>query len=220
MKPRSPLATLAWPLLLAFPALASANPSYSIDFTATDGSDVTATGAIVVSGGQAVSGSLDLQGSGWVTFPGTYALYTGPAAPASSDPTDFPGALPNSSISPNGYGTFDNLYPLDSAGLLFTNEVPGQTVFVGNGTGTGTLIEEVFLTYDGGGQFGLWDDFNAPDALFNGSAFPYDADQAPNGQYEFIGSFTANSNVPDGGATLLLLGMGTLALGWLRRRLV
>jgi hypothetical protein len=186
---------------------------YNIDFTATDGSTVTATGSINVSGGVATSGTLTLAGLGWVTFPGTYSLNTDYSRPAGNYPEL------NTSVgyaSPNIYGNFDNLFSstsphIDSAGLLFTVSVPNQTIY----GGIGTLNEEVFLTYDGGGQYGLWDDFNGPY-----SALGVGADQSPNNNYEFTGTLNASA-VPEPttliSGAMLLLPFGASTLRKLRK---
>jgi hypothetical protein len=202
--------TLGCVIVLGLATSATAS-LYDISFTATDGSTVWASGSINVSDGVATSGTLNFQGSGWVTFPGTYNLNTDYSRPAGNYPEL------NTSVgyaSPNIYGNFDNVFTssspyIDNAGLLFTVEVPNQTIY----GGTGTLIEEVFLTYNGGSQYGLWDDFNV------GAG----ADASPIAQYEFLGTFTATP-VPEPttviAGVLMLLPFGASALRMLRKKVV
>jgi hypothetical protein len=120
---------------------------------------------------------------------------------------------PNCATSPNGYFYFDNAFSgaspyADDAGLLFTMKVPGEQIFDNGTLTTGMLTAEVSLWWDGS-EYVVGDDFNGPYATQNGSAAPYDADQSPNGQYEFTGTLGASS-VPEpstyiAGPFLLLL---------------
>lgn len=219
-------AALACAFALGFAAQASAGTTFAIDFTATDGSTVTAAGSIDVSGGYATSGTIDFEGSGWLSFPGTYTLDTDYSETAAQG--GFSCSDPNCYTSPNGYFYFDNAFSgtspyLDDAGLLFTMEVPEEQIFDDGSLTTGTLTAEVSLWWDGS-EYVAADDFNGPYASQNGSAAPYDADQGPDPTdfpYEFTGTLDA-STVPEpstyiAGPFLLLL-IGASALPMLRKK--
>ena len=102
-------------------------------------------------------------------------------------------------------------------------EVPDQNIFDNGNVITGTLTAEVSLWWDGG-EYIIADDYNGPDASYPCNApdagsscagFPYDADQSPNGQYEFTGTLGASA-VPEpatyiaGPFLLLLIGASAL----------
>lgn len=220
MKKLVPTGALVCTFVLALAGRASAD-TVGFAFTATDGSTVTAVGLIDVNAaGFATSGSINFEGPGWITFPGTYTLDTDYSETAvqgglcdSSDPI-----CDQSYTSPNGYFYFDNAFSgtspyLDEAGLLFTLQVPDQQIFDDGQTTTGTLTAEASLWWDGS-EYVVADDFNGPEASLNGSGFPYDADQSPNGSYQFTGTL---SQTPEPG-TLLLLAAGLAGVAVYRRR--